>query len=62
MKVEHFKLIDDGRGGIIINGKDSKPKEGMTVLVDFSLTFRTPIPGDLCDHIQMLKLFFLILS
>jgi len=63
MKVEHFKIVDDGRGGIIVNGTDVKEKEsGIHAIVDFSLTFRTPIPNDLFDHIQKLKLFFLQLT
>jgi len=62
MKVEEFKLIDDGFNGISVIGKDTKKKGEFTVYVDASLRFKVPIPKDLVMKVQKLKLFFLQLT
>ena len=62
MKVERFKLNDEGIAGISVWGKDSKQKGNYLVYVDASLTFKVPLPKEITAKIQRLKIFFLQLT
>jgi hypothetical protein len=62
MNIEKFKLVDNGFGGIQCEGTDVKMKDGIQVLLDFSIKYRVPLPVDLITMVQGLKYYFLFLT
>lgn len=62
MNVEKFKLVDDGYGGIQLWGTELKKKENGMIPVEAHLKFKVPIPNEVKESIQKMKLFFLQLT
>jgi hypothetical protein len=60
LEIATFKLIDGGRGGIIIEGKESvKLSKNYQIIDSIKRTRKLILPEDIIDKVQQMKYFFL---
>jgi len=59
MKIDSFEMLNDGRGGIKVEGIDAMEKNGVTVFVPVTKTYPIPLPANIIDNVNKLKKYLL---
>jgi hypothetical protein len=58
MNITKLELVDNGLNGVIISGVKQKQKEdGVTIFIDYNDTYKIPVPREIINKFQSLKVY-----